>query len=218
VTKQNSFLNLGCGRIILPGPKPAHHALIDDAIYQFPYWINADRNAVPGVDMVFDCFRYPWPLESNSIDGALLTHIVEHCPHEIRGVQNMTGTEAVRYQQLAQAQDGWWAFFGELWRVLTPGAVVHILSPYAFSSGAMTDPSHCRYITEHVFTHSMQPDPNSPFEYQTLGINFQQIEPARFGISPMFQHLVERPELLQDALMTRINVAFELAVKLQAVK
>jgi hypothetical protein len=215
---QKPYLNIGCGRIILPGPKPAHHALIDDAVYQYPYFINADRNAVPGVDKVFDCFRYPWPLADESFDGALVCHLAEHIPHEIRGIKNMTGTEATRYDRLADAQDGWWAWWAEMFRVLTPGAVVHILSPYAFSSGSVTDPSHTRYITEHTWTHSMQPDPNSPFEYQTLGINFQQIEPARFGISPMFQHLVERQELLQDALMTRINVAFELAVKLQAVK
>jgi hypothetical protein len=218
MTEQKSYLNGGCGRIILPGPKPVHHALIDDAIYQYPYWTNVDRNAVPGVDRVVDLFRYPWPFESNSFDGALFGHVIEHIPHEIRGVQNMTTTEASRYQQLAGAQDGWWAWWAELYRVLTPGAVVHILSPYAWSQGSVTDPSHTRFITEQTFTHSMQPDPNSPFEYATLGIHFEQVEPARFGISPMFQHLVKRPELLQDALMTRINVAFELAVKLQAVK
>jgi hypothetical protein len=218
VTKQLPYLNGGCGRIILPGPKPAHHALIDDAVYSYPYFLNVDRNAVPGVDQVVDLFRYPWPWPDNSFDGALFTHVLEHVPHEIRAVRNMTSSEAVRFDKIAQAQDGYYAFMGELYRVLTPGAVAHFLSPYAWSQGAVTDPSHCRFITEHTFSHSMQPDPNSPFEYQTLGINFQQIEPARFGISPMFQHLVERPELLQDALMTQINVAFEIAVMLQAVK
>ena len=218
MTEQKSYINIGAGRIILPGPKPVHHALIDDAIYSYPYWTNADRNAVPGIDRVFDAFRYPWPLDDNSFDGALLTHLIEHIPHEIRCRENPTNGEAARYQRLVNAQDGWWAFFAELYRVLTPGAVVHILSPYAWSQGAVTDPSHTRYITEHSFTHSMQPDPTSPFEYATLGINFEMIESARFGISPMFQHLVDRPELLQDALMTRLNVAFEVAVKLRAVK
>lgn len=218
MTKQLPYLNGGAGRIILPGPKPAHHALIDDAIYEYPYWENVDRNAVPGIDKVVDLFRYPWPFPDNSYDGALFGHVMEHIPHEIKCVKNMTSSEAVRFDRLAQAQDGWYAFWSELYRVLTPGAVAHVLSPYAWSQGAVTDPTHTRYITEHTFTHSMQPDPNSPFKYETGGINFEQVEPARFGISPMFQHLVDRPELLQDALMTRLNVAFELSVKLRAVK
>jgi SAM-dependent methyltransferase len=229
VTTQKPYVNIGAGRIILPGPKPVHHALIDDAIYQYPYWVNVDRNGEPGIDRVVDVFRYPWPFEDNSFDGALLTHLVEHIPHDIRAVKNMTSSEAVRFDKIAQAQDGWYAFWSELYRVLTPGAVVHVLSPYAWSQGAMTDPTHTRYITEHVFTHSMAPDPNSPFKYETGGIHFEQVEPARFGISPMYQHLVAQPGdgpdvqnaktvQLQHALMTQINVAFELAVKLQAVK
>jgi SAM-dependent methyltransferase len=218
MTTQKPYVNIGAGRIILPGPKPQHHALIDDAIYQYPYWVNVDRNGEPGIDRVVDVFRYPWPFEDNSFDGALLTHLVEHIPHDIRAVKNMPSSEAVRFDKIAQAQDGWYAFWSELYRVLTPGAVVHVLSPYGWSQGAITDPTHTRLITEHTFTHSMQPDPNSPFKYETGGIHFEMVEPARFGISPMFQHLVERTELLQDALMTRINVAFELAVKLQAVK
>lgn len=218
MTKQLPYLNGGCGRIILPGPKPAHHALIDDAVYDYPYFVNADRNAVPGVDQVVDLFRYPWPWPHGSFDGALFTHVLEHVPHEIHAVRNMTGSEAVRFERISQAQDGFYAFMGELWRVLTPGAVAHFLSPYAWSQGAVTDPSHTRFITEHTFSHSMQPDPHSPFEYNTLGINFEQVEPARFGISPMYQHLVNQPEMLQHALMTQINVAFELAVKLKAVK
>src|SRR5688572_6772440 len=72
---QRPMLNLGCGRIILPAPRPAHHALIDAAIYDYPYWHNVDRNQQPGVNQVLDLFQYPWPLESDAYDGALLSHI-----------------------------------------------------------------------------------------------------------------------------------------------
>lgn len=218
MTSQKPYANLGAGRIILPGPKPAHHALIDDAVYTYPLWVNIDRNVQPGIDRVIDLFRYPWPIADNSFDGALLTHIIEHVPHEVRAVKNMTSSEAARFDRLAQAQDGYYAFFAELWRVLTPGAVAHILSPYAFSSGAVTDPSHTRYITEHTFSHSMAPDPHSPFEYNTVGLHFELVEPARFNITPMFQHLIDQPDRLQLALMTQVNVAYELAVQLRAVK
>ena len=217
---QLPYGNFGCGRIILPGPKPAHHVLVPDAVYQYPKWVNIDRNHQPGVDKVMDVFRFPWDLESNSLDGALITHLVEHCPHEIRAQHNLpaTGKAAARWHELSDLQDAWYCFFAELHRVLTPGAVAYILSPYAWSQGAATDPTHQRLITEHVFTHSMQPDPNSPFEYKTGGLNFRMVAPAAFGITPLFQHLIGRDELLQHALMTQLNVAYELMVMLECVK
>ena len=221
---QKPYLNLGAGRTHLPGPQPAHHGLVDAAIYQFPLWVNADRNAEPGVDLVFDAFRYPWPIASDSYDGALLSHLCEHIPHGIRlALPHGHWLDHVddyiqRCAQLEGMQDGWFAFWSEVWRVCTPGAIIHILSPYAWSAGAVTDPTHTRYLTEHVWTHSMQPDANSPFAYATGGLNLRLVEPVRFSITEMFAHLASNPAMLQHALMTNINVAFEMCAKLEVVK
>jgi SAM-dependent methyltransferase len=210
---QKPYLNLGCGRIILPAPKPTHHALVDDAVYAYPLWTNADRNAEPGVDCVMDAFRYPWDFADNSFDGALLTHLIEHVPHEIK-----LKDDSERAQQLAKCQDGFYSFFAELYRVLTPGAVVHILSPYGWSQGAITDPTHTRLITEHTFSHSMQPDPNSPFKYETGGIHFEMVDAPRYTINELFSHLVGNPQALQYAFQTQLNVAYEIMVKLRVIK
>lgn len=219
---QKPYLNLGCGRIILPGPQPAHHSLVDAAIYQYPLWVNADRNAEPGVDLVFDAFKYPWPMEDNSYDGALLSHLCEHIPHEINlvGEHDERDYLSVRTQSgpLAAMQDGWYAFMSELHRVCAPGAIIHILSPYGWSQGALSDPTHTRYLTEHVWTHSMQPDANSPFAYATGGLNLRLVEPVRFNITEMFSHLASNPAMLQHALMTNINVAFEMCAMLEVIK
>lgn len=218
------YLHGGCGRIILPGPKPAHHNLIDSAVYDYPLFLNVDRNAEPGVDEIVDLFQVPFPWADNSFDGALFAHLCEHLPHEIKiapfGVGVWTDRAAYdqRVAELSACQDFWYAWWAEVHRVLTPGAVAHILSPYGWSQGAITDPSHCRMITEHTFTHSLQPDPNSPFRYETAGLNLRLVEPCRFGITPMFAHLIDRPELLQQALMTQLNVAYEIAACLEAVK
>lgn len=199
---QKPYLNLGCGRVILPAPQPGHYGLIDAGVTDYALWVNADRNAQPGVNQVVDLFCYPWPFADNSFDGALLAHIAEHIPHEPKGA----------------FQDGWYAFFAELWRVLTPGAVAHVLSPYGWSQGGITDPTHTRLLTEQTFTHSMAPDLNSPFQYATGGLHFEMVEPARFRVTEMFAHLINDQAELQRALQTRINVAYELYVKLRAVK
>ena len=224
---QKPYLNLGAGRVILPGERPFHHSIINPAIYDYPLWLNVDRNDEPGVDEVVDLFAYPWPWLDNSFDGALLSHLVEHIPHEIRIVpmRQISGCA----HQLQKAQDGWYAFFAELHRVLTPGAQAHILCPYGWSAGAITDPTHTRLVTEHTFTHSMQPNPDAPFFYETLGLNFAMVGGPAFRVNELFQHLLPIPEdnevaamrksiLLREALMTRINVAYDLSVVLEAVK
>lgn len=232
---QKPYLNLGCGRIILPAPRPAHHTLVDEGIYAYPLWLNADRNAGPGVDQIVDLFRYPWPWADNAFDGALLSHLVEHVPHEIRTaiIPPYDWDERfdwhAREQALAGMQDGWYAFFAELHRVLTPNAIAHILAPYGWSQGAITDPTHTRLITEHTFTHAMGPEPDAPFRYETGGLHFDLVEPPRFGLYPMFAHLAptedDTPDqrarktiLFQEAIMTRINVVNDLAVKIKAIK
>lgn len=225
---QLKYLNLGCGRVILPAPTPAHYGLIDP-ITEYALWHNVDRNPEPGVDETLDIFRYPWHWADNSFDGALLAHIAEHVPHEIGQADypiekeeytSGRGEPARKWQtrsvELRGLQDGWYAFFAELHRVLTPGAIIHVLSPYAFSSGAMTDPTHTRYLTEHVWTHSMQPDPNSPFKYATGGLNLELVAPVRFGLTGLFN--VTSQAELEFYLPRYLNVAYEQYVKLRVVK
>jgi SAM-dependent methyltransferase len=211
---QKPYLHLGAGTITLPGTRPAHHHLIDAAIYDYPLWHNVDKNKEVGIDETVDLFTYPWPWKDNSFDGALLAHLVEHIPHAIhtRGVSE-------RAVALSKCQDGWYAFMAELYRVLTPGAVAHILCPYGWSNGAITDPSHTRLITEQTFTHSLTPsEEGAPFRYNTAHVNLRLMSQPTYTLTPMFAHLQEDPQALLEAFQTRINVAYEIYVRLEAIK
>jgi hypothetical protein len=245
---QRKFLNLGCGHVILPCERPFHHGLVDEAIYNYPLWHNVDRNGGEGVDECVDVFTYPWRWEDNSFDGALLSHLAEHIPHEIKLnyhrsiVASYNDGEHIIYgdtspeierldqraKQLSQCQDGWFAFFAELYRVLTPGAIVHILSPYGWSQGAITDPTHARLLTEHTWTHSMQPDPNATFSYETGGIHFEVVN-VTFGLYQNWQHLLTHPHdnaetvsakqaKFNELLRSQINVVNDMYAKLRVVK
>lgn len=248
---EKPMLNLGCGRIILPADKPDHHVLVESDIYSYPEWVNIDKNMVQGVDKVVDLFKYPWDLPSDSFSGALLAHVCEHIPHGISfsrspdeinypedyspnsdvttkygqhldSVASKYARQLERFEILKRMQDGWFAFFSELWRVLEHGAVVHIISPYGFSNGGLIDPSHTRYLTEHSFSHSMSPNPDAPFEYDRQ-LHFRQIEetPMRpteyFAGEPYFVNGQDTPAFWR-AKQIHINVVSEFYVRLVAVK
>lgn len=252
VTAGKPYLNLGCGLTHFPSAPPAGHELVDAQVYAYPSWVNVDKVEGVGADKVFDLFTYPWPLEDNSFDGAVLAHIAEHIPHEIKvyedriappGVVKLGGqfydengarvvvkSDSERHEQLRKLQDGWFAFFSELYRVLTPGAKVYIVSPWGWSDGAITDPTHTRYLTVNSFLHALAPENNGgvSFRYET-GCHFQMIGQPKYRITEFFHHLMpaagddadERERKQRElALMlaTRLNVCYDFHVVLEAVK
>ena len=227
------YLNLGCGRIIYPGDQHWSHSLVDTEVFTYPRWVNVDRNEADGVDVIADLFEYPWPLESNAYGGALLSHLVEHIPHGVRVAGNsgyggmMDEQEAGRAQYLASLQDGWFAFFSELWRVLEPGAVAHILAPHGHSDGALADPTHTRYVMPHTFGY-LRPDARSPFAY-AIGCHFEEVGVTTYRLTELHHSLLpadgDTPEDIDQKqrelglrMMTRNNVAYEFYIKMQAVK
>lgn len=195
--KQKPYINLGSGKIHLPAPQPAHHSLVEPAIYDYPEWVNVDVSDNVGADAVVNLFAYPWNLPDNGFDGALLSHLVEHIPH---------GNGAL---------DGFYSFFAELYRVLTPGAVAHVLVPYGMSTGALQDPTHHRYILPQTFTY-LTPNPDAPFAmdygsaWEIVGIRYQ------------FTYLANvyrnDPQGLERALATQWNIASDLYVQLRSLK
>lgn len=244
------FLNLGCGRTHLPGEHPAHHQLIPADIYTEREWVNVDRSPNVGADMMFDLFTYPWPLESDSYGGALLSHLCEHIPHEIKVIEDIQSPQEIemwersmdrllttmkrddplrptffrhngrseRAEQLSKLQDGWFAFFAELYRVLTHDARVHILSPHASTDGALTDPTHTRYLTPMSFAHSMKPDPDAPFEYQTGGIHFEFDADPMYELAEWSLPYADNPAQFYQMLTTQRNMVVSFYVRLRAVK
>lgn len=226
--KRYPFLNLGCGTTHFPGERPPGHEFIDASIYQQPLWLNVDKVEGVGADKVFDLFAYPWPLEDNSFDGAVLGHICEHIPHGIDTSQFVFKTPREQWTEreekmhlqmmrITGLQDGWYAFFAELYRVLTPGAIAHIISPYAWSEGAVTDPTHTRYLTVQTFTHGLSPEQyTGTFKYN-IDCNFQ-IVGHQLRYTSNAQPFMHDADLLQNAVLTRVNMVYDFYVQLKAVK
>lgn len=90
-------------------------------------WINLDANgSLPGVDIAATV--PPIPLEDESMTLIHCSHLIEHVPDTI-------------------------AFMNECWRILQPGGVMEIWTPYAFTHAAFQDVTHVRFFVPESFSY-----------------------------------------------------------------
>jgi SAM-dependent methyltransferase len=101
-------LHLGCGNFIL-----------DD-------YLNVDSASLPGVDVVHDLMKFPWPLPTNHFGEVIMVDTLEHLSDVIKTME-------------------------ELYRITKPGARIVIRVPYYNAWDASFDPTHVHLFNENSF-------------------------------------------------------------------
>ena len=90
-----------------------------------PQFLGMDKRKLPGVDIVHDIEKIPWPLDNESCLTVVGHHIWEHIkPWLSIDIMN------------------------ELWRILKPDGQLCLSMPYGVSRGFVQDPSHCNPTSE----------------------------------------------------------------------
>lgn len=89
-------------------------------------FVNVDKMAAAGPDVVHDLEQFPWPWPDNSAEAVVFYHSLEHM-----------GREA----------DTFIAIMAELYRICAPGAVVQIDVPHFRHDNFFGDPTHVRVVT-----------------------------------------------------------------------
>ena len=93
-------------------------------------FVGVDIRKLPGVDIVHDVEKFPWPLPDACANLIMASHLVEHIdPH---------GGVFLR-------------FMDEAWRILKVGGQFVISFPYAGSVGYWQDPTHCNGCNEYTW-------------------------------------------------------------------
>ncbi len=105
----------------------------------------------PGVDIVWNLEKFPWPIEDGSFDYIKINHVVEHINDQV-------------------------GFFHEIHRIADDGALVHLETPHFSSSNSWADPTHVRHFSL-FFTDSMMKngyliDATGEFELISRRVNF----------------------------------------------
>ncbi|MHC4663732.1 MAG: class I SAM-dependent methyltransferase [Planctomycetota bacterium] len=88
--------------------------------------VGIDMRENPGVDIVWDLNKTPWPLEDNAFDRIVCRHIIEHL------------------DDIAKTMS-------EIYRTAKEGAIVEIRVPHFSSLNAYRDPTHRHYLSLHSF-------------------------------------------------------------------
>lgn len=88
-------------------------------------YINLDVASLPGVDIVHDLSKFPWPFPDNSFQEIQLINVLEHLPDTISTIE-------------------------ELHRIAAPNAKVIIRVPFWNSPDMLNDPTHKRSFNENT--------------------------------------------------------------------
>lgn len=171
--KQNR-LNVGCGRNIIKG------------------WLNLDMTMLAGVDIIADldaCAETPLPIEDNTIDEFLLSHIIEHIKSPLPLMQ-------------------------ELWRIAKPSAKLVVRVPHGASDDAWEDPTHLRAYFAGSFGYFSQPyywraDYGYRGDWRCNAVTFVVPKQLVIGLQPA--------EILHK-INTQRNVVLEMIAELTCIK
>lgn len=99
-----------------------------------PLWVGIDWKQHPGVDIVHDLEKFPYPIQSGSCITIKATHVAEHISPKL-----------------------FFKWMDELWRMLKPDGQLVLSAPYAGSLAYWADPTHVTGITEITLQH-LDPD------------------------------------------------------------
>lgn len=94
--------------------------------YKVSRAIGTDIRRLPGVDVVHDLARVPYPFASNCADEIHLSHVLEHLANPV-------------------------AVLEEIWRITKPGAEILIRVPHYSGPYAWKDPTHLRCFSTESF-------------------------------------------------------------------
>lgn len=91
-------------------------------------YLNLDSRSLPGIDLIWNLDRHPWPLPEGTFDEVLALDVFEHLGDVV-------------------------AAMDACWRLLVPGGVLIVRGPTPESPNLWADVTHRRAFVESSFDH-----------------------------------------------------------------
>jgi hypothetical protein len=142
-------LDIGCGEV-----------------KQSPDWFGIDIRDIPGIDLVWDVNKHPWPLPDECASVAVCSHLVEHIP-------------PVMFREDGPPWFPFIEFMNEVWRVMKYDGEFAIACPHGSSQLYLQDPTHCNPCNETTWAYF------DPLESKSGGMLFRFYKPKPWRIKAL---------------------------------
>lgn len=169
-------LNLGCGKDIKKG------------------FVNIDSVKLPGVEIVHDLDKYPWPFKDNEFGLVFCSHVLEHLSSITRPME-------------------------EIWRITKPKGRIVIEVPIFPSINAAVDPTHKQFYTYLTFNY-FRPEDNLNY-YSKARFNIVKRKIVFSKLTPFlttFFNVSEKMQKFYTIFLSFLIPASVLRVELEVVK
>lgn len=136
-------------------------------------FVGLDARSLPGVDVVWDVTRFPWPIPDECVLTAISSHLVEHIPPFqadpkllglitlLREIGIVTDEQIKQHIGEYDSMPVFIRFMNEVWRVMKVGGEFAIATPHGYSSGYLQDPTHCNPCNEATWAYFDPEEPNT---------------------------------------------------------
>ena len=149
-------------------------------------YLNVDKYAQCSPDLQIDLEKFPWPIESDSVELVLFNHCLEH---------------------LGQQSDIFLGILKETYRISKPGAKLLINVPHPRHDNFLGDPTHVRVINPMVLSlfskknnlqWKKESSSNTPLALY-LNVDFEIVEYAQV-LDPYYQEKFQKKEFSVEQL------------------
>ncbi len=174
-------LNLGCGKDIKKG------------------YVNLDYIKLPGIDVVHDIEKFPWPFKDNTFDVVYTSHVLEH-------VSDLNKT------------------LKEIHRISKNNAEFIIRVPHFSSGVTYRDPTHKRvfsYFTMEYFATNSKEFYERPDEFKLFRIEERKLNYTRLAftfLNPIFNPILNINPAIYERFFCWIFPCSEILLKLKVIK
>lgn len=173
-----------------------------------PGYVNIDKFATFGPDIVWDLETTPWPIDGDVASEIVMFHALEH---------------------MGASVDVFFDIVKELYRVLEPNGRLIIAVPHPRCDAFSSDPTHVRPITPEILSLFSKAEcrrfaenghSNSPLAFY-LDVDFE-IASTSYSLAPAWKAKFDRGEVSNEELVfaanSYFNVVDEIHIVLRAVK
>lgn len=169
-------LNIGSGKDIMKG------------------YVNLDSVKLPGVDVVHDLQKYPWPFKDNEFDEIYCDNVLEHLSSIVKPVE-------------------------EIWRISKNKAKITVKVPIFPSIWAFSDPTHKSAYTFITFNYFRPKDYLNYYSKARFNIKRRRIDfHAYLKPLELFFNLSEKMQKFYYFFLSTIIPARQLYFELETVK